>query len=85
VDFSKDIGLDAATLSRIENDRQQPSESIDKLIRLLYAVSSDDPELIDQVKAILDSLLAAWKLGPSDVKIVKKIDNNEWSDVRLAA
>lgn len=85
VDFARDLGIEAETLSRYENDKQEPSESLDKLIRLLYAISSDDPELIEQVRAILDSLLAAWKAGPTDVKIVKKIDNNAWTDVPLAA
>jgi putative transcriptional regulator len=85
VDFAKDLGIDAATLSRYENDHQQPSESHDKLIRLLYALSSDDPELIQQVKPILDSLLSAWKSGPTETRIIKKIDKNEWSDVLAAA
>lgn len=85
VDFAKDLGVEAETLSRYENDWNQPSESVDKLIRLLYAVSSDDPELSHQIKPIMESLLAAWKAGPKEVKIVKKIDNNEWSDVPIAA
>ncbi len=85
VDFAKDLGIDAATLSRYENEKQQASESHDKLIRLLYALASDDSELVPQVKPILDSLLATWKAGTTEAKIVKKIDNNEWSDVSLAA
>jgi DNA-binding transcriptional regulator YiaG len=85
VEFAKELGIEAETLSRYENDRQEPSESLDKLIRLVYAVSSDDPGLVEEIRKILDSLLAAWKAGPSDAKIVKKIDNNEWSDIPFAA
>ena len=85
-DFSKELGIDAATLSRIENGKQETGESLDKLIRLVYAVSSDDPALVDQIRPMLDSLLASWKIGSSNVRIVKKIDdNNEWSDVLIAA
>jgi putative transcriptional regulator len=85
VDFARNLGIDAATLSRYENEKQQASESHDKLIRLFYALASDDPELIPQVKPILDSLLTSWRAGPTEVKIVKRIDNNEWTDVRIAA
>jgi transcriptional regulator with XRE-family HTH domain len=86
VDFSKELGIDAATLSRLENGKQEPGESLDKLVRLVYAVTSDDPALVDQIRPMLDSLLASWKAGPANGKIVKKIDdNNEWKDVPLAA
>jgi putative transcriptional regulator len=85
VDFARELGIEAETLSRFENDKQEAGESLDKLIRLVYAVTSDDPELVDKVRPTLDSLLAAWKSGPANVKIVKKIDNNEWTDVPKVA
>jgi DNA-binding transcriptional regulator YiaG len=86
IDFSRELGVDAATLSRLENGKQEPGESLDKLIRLVYAVTSDDSTLVDQIKPMLNSLLASWKTWPSDGRIVKKIDDHHgWSDVSLAA
>lgn len=37
LDFAARLGVDKATLSRWENDKEKPSELADRLIRLVYA------------------------------------------------
>jgi transcriptional regulator with XRE-family HTH domain len=84
-DFSKDIGIEPETLSRIENDKQQAKESTDKLIRLYYAVSSGDPVLLDELKKALGELLRHWTNVHSNKKLVAKVTDNEWEAEAVAA
>ena len=85
-DFAQNLGLEPETLSRMENGKQAISEQSDKLIRLLYAISCDDRELLERVSKLVRPLLAAWSersgagsnLAP---RIVKKIDDQEWIDI----
>ncbi len=37
-DFAKELGVQNVTVSRWENEDSQPSESVDRLIRLVYAI-----------------------------------------------
>lgn len=37
-DFAKELGVQNVTVSRWENSDSQPSESVDRLIRLVYAI-----------------------------------------------
>ncbi|MGO9620330.1 MAG: type II TA system antitoxin MqsA family protein [Desulfobaccales bacterium] len=37
-DFAKELGVQKVTMSRWENSDSQPSESVDRLIRLVYAI-----------------------------------------------
>jgi putative transcriptional regulator len=37
-DFAKELGVQNVTVSRWENGDSQPSESVDRLIRLIYAI-----------------------------------------------
>jgi DNA-binding transcriptional regulator YiaG len=81
-DFSKQLGFEPETLSRIENDHLPASERTDKLIRLYYAVASKDPVLLGQLQADLDQRLMAWQrivLPPK--KIVASVKDNEWTPV----
>jgi putative transcriptional regulator len=91
-DFARDLGLEPETLSRMENGKQAISEQSDKLIRFLYAISSDDQELLEQIRKLVKPLLTAWSersaAGPSLAPmILKKIDSTgsaEWTDVAAA-
>jgi DNA-binding transcriptional regulator YiaG len=86
VDFAKALGLEPETLSRIENNKQPPSEQSDKLIRFFYALSvKDDPKLAVEAKKMVDELISSWTAKHSHAKIIKKIDDNEWIDVPKAA
>ncbi len=79
-DFSKQIGLEPETLSRIENDHLPASERTDKLIRLYYAVASKDPLLLGEMQTDLDQKLMAWQrivLPPK--RIITSVIDNEWT------
>lgn len=79
-DFSKQLGFEPETLSRIENDHLPASERTDKLIRLYYAVASKDPLLLGQLQDDLDQRLMAWQriVLPSR-KISASVRDNEWT------
>jgi len=83
-DFAKEVGIEPETLSRMENGKQGISEQLDKLIRLFYAVSANDSELLEQVKKMISSWLASWTARNVDTKIVKRIEDNEWSNAIAA-
>ncbi len=38
IDFAARLGVDNSTVSRWEHDKERPSESIDRLVRLFYAI-----------------------------------------------
>lgn len=79
-DFAKQIALEPETLSRIENDHLQASERTDKLIRLYYALASNDRVLLGQLQADLNERMMSWQrivLPPK--KIVTSIKDNEWT------
>ena len=79
-DFSKQLGLEPETLSRIENEHLPASERTDKLIRLYYAVASRDPLLLGELQADLDQRLMAWqKIVLPPKKISARVRDNEWT------
>jgi putative zinc finger/helix-turn-helix YgiT family protein len=83
-EFSKELGIESETLSRLENGKQPLKEPMDKLIRLVYAVSSEDLELLRGVMNTVNSWLVAWSERTGEQKIVKRIDDNEWSNALAA-
>jgi putative transcriptional regulator len=83
-EFAKEIGIEPETLSRIENSRQLAGEPTDKLIRLRYAVSSNDEILLEELAQEVTRILTAWVSSTVSKKIVKSIKNNEWSEARAA-
>ena len=84
-EFSKELGIEPETLSRLETEKQPLTEPMDKLIRLVYAVSSEDRELIQRVAGAVKTWLVRWPERTEGQKIVKRIDANEWSDAAIAA
>ena len=85
LEFAKEVGLDPATLSRIENNKQDASESTDKLIRLHYALSSGDPVLLEEIRKALAEILTGWKQEKTETKVVAKITNHAWETELIAA
>jgi transcriptional regulator with XRE-family HTH domain len=79
VDFARAIGLEPETLSRAENDHQRLNESNDKLIRLYYALASDDANLAELRKE-LRSMMEEWhQTQYADKKpVVASVTNDEW-------
>jgi putative transcriptional regulator len=85
IEFAKELGVEPETLSRIENGKVPITEPLDKLIRLVYAVSADDPDLLRGVMIMIKSWLTSWGPRTGELKIIKKIDeDNEWSNALAA-
>ncbi len=82
--FAKDLGIKPEHLSRLENGKNAIPEPLDKLIRLIYAASSEDRDLQEKVVRMIEPWLTSWKKRMSGLRIVKRIDDNEWSDALAA-
>lgn len=83
-DFAKLLGVEAETFSRYENGKQVASESVDKLIRLAYALNCDDAELSETVRRTLQLALLEWKKREMQSNIVLMMKNNEWIELEAA-
>lgn len=84
-EFAKELGIKAEHLSRLENGKLPVPEPLDKLIRLVYAVSAGDPDLLRAVMVMTKSWLINWSRRTGEQRIVKKIDeDNEWSNALAA-
>jgi transcriptional regulator with XRE-family HTH domain len=78
-EYCKYLGLEPETLSRIENGKQPISSATEKLARLSYAILSEESDLYDRARTILQSMLDEFK--PVKDKIILKIrDDNEWRE-----
>ena len=84
-DFAQLLRIEAETLSRYENEKQDPSDPIDALVRMVYLMSSGDPELQEDANKLMH-LLKEDMDRRGQKKIVMKISAaNEWSDMPAAA
>jgi putative zinc finger/helix-turn-helix YgiT family protein len=84
-EFAKELGIEPEHLSRLENGKHPIPEPMDKLIRLIYAVSAGDPDLLKDVMRMVKSWLVTWSKRTANLKIVKRIDDdNEWSNALAA-
>jgi transcriptional regulator with XRE-family HTH domain len=78
-EYCKYLGLEPETLSRIENGKQPISSATAKLARLSYAILSEETDLVDHAKTILQSMLEQFK--PAKEKLVLEIhDNHQWRE-----
>jgi transcriptional regulator with XRE-family HTH domain len=85
VDFAALLRLDASTLSRIENDKQEASDQVDALVRACYLIGCDDPMLKEHADRLMALLREAMDRHQHK-RIVMRIDENqEWTDVPAAA
>jgi putative zinc finger/helix-turn-helix YgiT family protein len=80
-DFANEIGVRPETLSRFETGETRTNERTDKLIRLYYALASQDPILIKQLGPTIQDIMAAWEYTKNTVRIVATVKNNEWKAV----
>lgn len=80
IDFARAIGIEPETLSRYENNKQDISESNNKLIRLYYAVSAWDDSALAKLRTELYELLSGWHEGShaSSKKTVARVTDDEW-------
>jgi len=84
-EYSAYLGFNPETLSRIENGKQAISIQSQKLARLSYCAFSEDPELIDGARTILQSMLEEIRHKRKKAKIMLKIDKNqEWQELKAA-
>lgn len=79
------LGIAPETLSRIENEKQAISPQLQKLARLSYCVFSEDPNLVECARVILQSIVEEIKNGHKKEKIVLEMDTNqEWRELKAA-
>jgi DNA-binding transcriptional regulator YiaG len=76
--LAKEIGLRPETLSRMESGDTRTNERTDKLIRLNYALQSEDSILLEQLRKVVQDMLTSWKYSYSPSKIVATVNDNEW-------
>lgn len=84
-DFAKVLGLEAETLSRIENEKQSLSEQVDKLTRMSYLLLCHDPALAEDAKRLMDLVQSAVEKRKPAKRIMKISAANEWEDFPTAA
>jgi putative zinc finger/helix-turn-helix YgiT family protein len=65
-DFAKELGVQNVTVSRWENGDSQPSESVDRLIRLVYAIKIG---LSKTDKALVMDKFRTLKKGHHETKL----------------
>ena len=58
---------------------------VDKLIRLAYALQSNDPILLEQLTNALQEMLDSWKYSDAPSKIVATMNDHEWEAELTAA
>lgn len=80
------LGITPETLSRVENDHQPAGIQTQKMVRLAYCILSDDPNLIQCAKTILESIVEDIKiLKAKNKRIVLEIGKNQEWEEHLAA
>ncbi len=84
-EYCKYLGVAPETLSRVESGKQAISIQSQKLARLSYCVFSEDPNLVECARTILQSILEEIKNKQKKAKIVLEIDvNQEWRELKAA-
>jgi transcriptional regulator with XRE-family HTH domain len=81
-DFSAYLGLNPSSLSRIEQEKQDFSPSVQKLARLAYCLFSEDHKLLDCARSILQEFIDAY--GARERIVLEMKDNQEWRDLKAA-
>ena len=84
-DFAKQIGVRPETLCRMESGETRTNERTDKLIRLAFALQSNDLILLEQLTNALQEMLDSWKYSAAPSKIVATMNENEWEAELTAA
>jgi len=79
------LGFSPETLSRIENGKQAISPQSQKLAKLSYCAFSEDPELVDCARTILQSIMEEIKRRRKKPRIVLTMNQNqEWQELKAA-
>lgn len=84
-EYSTYLGVAPETLSRFENGKQTISLQAQKLARLSYCVYSEDSNLAECARTILQSILEEIKDKHKKANIVLEMDTNqEWRELEAA-
>lgn len=84
-EFAAILGVTLETYSRFENGRQKPSKTYDHLVRFYYALHSDDRELCEHARTVLDEAITASTHVKKPPKISATIQGNKWHSESRAA
>lgn len=83
-DFSQYLGIAPETLSRIENEKQDASRQIQMLARIAYCVFSEEPELLQCAKSILQSMIEEITNRKKQNIVLEMHANQEWRELKAA-
>ncbi len=84
-EFAKQVGVRPETLSRLETGETRTNERTDKLIRLAYALQSDDSLLVEPLRKAVEEMLEQWRPAEAPKKIIASVKDNEWESELVAA
>jgi transcriptional regulator with XRE-family HTH domain len=77
------IDVAPETYSRWENGRQRSSLTVDRLVRLYYALNCDDPQLAEAARRAVDQVPVARRKG-EPATIAASRAGNRWRAPRAA-
>ena len=78
------LALEPETLSRIENGKQAVSQQSQKLARLSYCLFSEDHNLIDCAKSVLQEIIDEYTAKRKQKIVLEMDDNQEWRELKAA-
>jgi transcriptional regulator with XRE-family HTH domain len=85
IEYCTYLGFSPETLSRIENGKQAISIQSQKLARLSYCAFSEDPELIDCARTVLQSILEEIQTKKKKSRLILQINKNQqWRELKAA-
>lgn len=83
-ELAAEIGIDPATLSRLETGALPITETNDKFIRMYYALVSDDSDLRTQVQEALKRLTESFVTPKKKKPIRAEMAGSRWRSARAA-
>jgi transcriptional regulator with XRE-family HTH domain len=86
-EFCQYIGVEPETLSRMENEKQQISVQVQKLVRLAYCLLSDERKLADRARDVFQSIVEDVSLpAKKKQKLVLEIgaEDQHWREIKAA-
>jgi transcriptional regulator with XRE-family HTH domain len=83
-EFAAEIGIDPATLSRMETGAQPITETNDKFIRMYYALMSDDSELRKPVQEAFRKLTESFSPPKKKPAIRAEMSDSRWQSPKAA-
>jgi putative zinc finger/helix-turn-helix YgiT family protein len=79
------LGVELETYSRFENNKRPPTRTYDRLVRLYYALNSDDSELRELARTAMNEAIKMGETLRRPPKKAATMVGNEWQSVPEAA